>query len=220
MMDQEHTPQHDILQKKKALDAHEVQEVIGFLKRYGTLIGTGILAAALTVIGSNLYSHHKASMLAKAEQALMTARTPQDLEALVKEYGSTPAAPVAQLNLAKTLFNAGDTARARAEYEHFLKKFKNHEMKPIAELGLAYCTEADGDFNGAAAQFAEFTKKHAANYLYPQAILSVARCMEQAGRTDEARVVLEDFLAENGGTPWAGTAENELKDLTEASQQK
>lgn len=220
MMDSEKAPNHDALQKKQALEAHEVQEVLGFLKRYGKLIGTGILAAALMVIGSRMYAHHKANRLAEAEQMLMSAKTPQDLEAVVKKYSSTPTAPVALLDLARAYFNQGETAQARTQYEKFLKKYKKHEMRPVAEMGLAYCTEADGDFAGAAAQFTEFAKKNSKSYLHPLAILSIARCNEQAGQIAEARIVLEDFLAENGGTLWAGLAETSLKALNEAAQQK
>jgi predicted negative regulator of RcsB-dependent stress response len=219
-MDTEHSPQHDDLQKKQVLEEHEVKEVMGFLKRYGKLIGTGILAATVTVLVSKGYVNHKASRLAKAEQMLMEANTPQALEAMIDQYGSTPSAPIALLDLAKTYFNMGDAAQARAQYERFLKKYKNHELKTTAELGLAYCTEADGDFNGAATQFAAFAEKNAKNYLHPQAILGVARCMEQAGRIDDARIVLEDFLTESVGTSWAGTAESALQSLNEAAQQK
>ncbi len=215
MMDNEHAPQHDDLQKKQALEEHEVQEVVGFLKRYGKLIGTGILAATVTVIASKGFANHKASRLVKAEQALMAAKTPQQLEDVISKYGSTPASTVALLDLAKTYFNLGETAQARMQYERFLKKYKNHDLLPVAELGLAYCTEADGDFNGAAAQFAEFAAKHSTSYLHPTAILSISRCMEQAGRIDEARIVLEDFLIENSGTAWAGAAESALKQLKE-----
>jgi len=214
MMDNETAPQHDDLQKKHGLEKHEVTEVVGFLKRYGKLIGIGVLAAAVTVIASRGYANYKASRLVKAEQMLMAAKTPPQLEEVVTQYGSTPSAPVALLDMAKTLFNMGDYAQARAQYERFLKKYSQHDMRPTAELGLAYCTEADGDFNDAAVQFADFAKKHSLNYLQPTAILSVARCMEQAGRKDEARVVLEDFLTQNAGSAWAGTAENALKQLT------
>lgn len=220
MTDHEHTPAHTDLQHKQAREEHEVKEVVGFLKRYGKLIGTGIAAAALTVIAARIYTNHKASVLAKAEQLLMTARSPEQLEEVVSKYSSTPTAPVALLDLAKTYFNAGDTAQARAQYQRFLKKYKQHDMQPIAELGLAYCTEADGDFNGAAALFAAFAQKHSSSYLHPTAVLGIARCMEQAGRIDEARIVLEDFLAENAGTSWAGTAESALKALTETAQKK
>ncbi|MEI8206308.1 MAG: tetratricopeptide repeat protein [Kiritimatiellales bacterium] len=220
MMDNETAPQHDDLQKKQELEKHEVTEVVGFLKRYGKLIGTGVLAATLTVLASKGLASHKASRLVKAEQALMSAKTPQQLEEVVTQYGSTPSAPVALLDMAKTLFNIGDYAQARAQYERFLKKYSTNAMRPTAELGLIYCTEADGDFNGAAAQFADFAKKHSSSYLHPTAILSVARCMEQAGRKDDARVVLEDFLTQNAGTAWAGTAETALKQLNETAQQK
>ena len=91
-------------------------------------------------------------------------------------------------------------------------------MSPIAKLGLAYCTEAEGDFTAAALQFAAFAEKTSASYLHPMAVLSIARCKEQAGQTDEARIVLEDFLAENGNTPWAGLAQNSLKELNETAQ--
>jgi len=220
MMDQEHAPKHDALRKKQALEAHEVQEVVGFLKRYGKLIGTGVLAAILTALGSRLYMNHKAEQMTAAEQMLMIAQTPQQLEEVVNKYSSTPTAPVALLDLAKTLFNDGETAQARAQYERFLKEYKHHEMRPVAELGLAYCTEADGDFTGATSQFAEFADKNSASYLNPLAVLSIARCNEQSGQTDEARIVLEDFLAENGGTLWASLAESSLKELNEAAQQK
>ena len=214
MMDHEHTPQHDDLQKKQTLEEHEVKEVLGFLKRYSKLIGTGVVAAIITVLVSRGVAHHQASSMTQAEELLLSAQTPQQLEEVVNKYGSTPTAPVALLDLAKTFFNAGETVQAREQYNRFLKKYKNNDLRPTAELGLAYCTEADGDFAGAATQFAEFSEKHSTSYLHPLAVLSVARCMEQAGRTDEARIVLEDFLAENAGTPWAGSAEVALKQLT------
>jgi outer membrane protein assembly factor BamD (BamD/ComL family) len=215
MTEPQHAPQHDELQKKQALEEHEVKEVIGFLKRYGKLIGTGLLAAVVAALASKGCAQYKASRLAASESLLMSAQTPQQLEEIVNRYSSTPAAPVALLDLAKISFNSGDPVQARAQYERFLKKYNEHEMRPVAEIGLAYCTEADGDFNGAVAQFAAFAEKNSGNYLQPMALLSVARCMEQAGRIDEARIVLEDFLAENAGTAWAGTAENALKQLSE-----
>jgi len=212
--------QNDGLQKKHELEKHEVQEVLGFLKRYGKLIGAGILAAAIAVIVSRGFAHHKASQIAEAERLLLEAQAPQQLENIVTKYSSTPTAPVALLNLAKTYFNNGDYVQARAQYDRFLKKYKNHEMSPVAELGLAYCTEADGDFAGAAAQFAAFAEKHSKNYLQPLAVLSIARCKEQAGQLDQARIVLEDFLAQNAGSPWAGSAEGALKSLNETAQKK
>lgn len=215
MNDPIHTPQHNELQKKKALEQHEVREVLGFLNRYGKLIGIGLLAAAVAGIGSSGLAHHRASRRIQAEQRLTNAKTPAQLEEIIHQYSSTPTAPVALLSLAKIHFNNGEFVSARAQYERFLKKYKKHELRLVAELGLAYCTEADGDFDGASAQFSEFAKQNAQSYLHAPAILSMARCMEQAGRTDQARIVLEDFLVENAGTAWVGMAEKSLQALSQ-----
>ncbi len=206
---------HDDLQKEHELEQHEVIEVLGFLKRYSKLIGTGLVAAIVVALGSMGYRNYQTARIAEAEQALLTAQTPQHLEEIVAQYRSTPVAPVALLNLAKMQFNGGETALARAQYERFLKEYKKHEMLPVAELGLAYCTEADGDFNGATEAFSTFAEAHENHWLHPMAVMSIARCMEQAGRLDEARIVLEDFLAENASTQWAGPAENALQQLNQ-----
>jgi predicted negative regulator of RcsB-dependent stress response len=199
--------------KKQELEQHEVTEVLRFLIRYGKLIGAGVVAAAVALIVSKGYAHHQSVRMATAEQMLRESRTPEQLEELVSKYSSTPVAPVALLDLAKTLFNSGDTAQAREKYQQFLKKYKNHELTPVAQIGLAYCTEADGTFGQAAEEFKAFLANSPDSYLQPIAVLSLARCLQQADRTDEARIVLEDFLAEHGNSPMAGSAEGMLDTL-------
>lgn len=204
---------HGDLQKQQELEQHEVQEVLGFLRRYGSLIGAGVAAAALVALGSMGFRHYQAGRTAAAEQALMAARTPEELAEIVTRYGSTPAAPAALLNLAKTEFNNGETAQARAHYEQFLQDFRKNDMKPVAELGLAYCSEAEGDFNGAAKAFLAFAEAHAGHWLHPSSVRGAARCLKQANRSDEARILLEDFLTYNPGSRWTGAVEDDLQQL-------
>jgi len=197
------------------LEQHEVTQVLDFIKQYGKMIGIGLLAAVVAVLVSKGFSHQKMEKTIQAEELLLKAQSPQQLEEIVNDYKSTPAAPVALLNLAKTHFNNGETFQARAQYERFLKKYKKHELSPIADFGLASCSEADGDFDGAVAQFAAFIEAQDGHYLQSPAILALARSMEQANRLDEARIVLEDFLAENASSQWAGQAENALEQLAQ-----
>jgi len=197
------------------LEQHEVTQVLDFIKQYGKMIGVALLAAIVTVLVSKGISHQKTEKTIQAEALLLKAQAPQQLEEIVNDYKSTPAAPVALLNLAKTHFNNGDSFQARAQYERFLKEYKNHELSPIAEFGLASCSEADGDFDGAITQFAAFIEAQEGHYLQSPAALSLARSMEQANRLDEARIVLEDFLAENATSQWAGQAENSLQQLAQ-----
>ncbi len=212
-MSNEHSPQHNDLQKNHEFEQHEVKQVLEFIKQYGKMIGIGLLAAVVAVLVSRGVSHQKTEKTIQAEALLLKAQAPQQLEEIVNDYKSTPAAPVALLDLAKTHFNNGDYFLARAQYERFLQEYKNHELRSIADFGLASCSEADGDFDGAIAQFTAFIEAQKGHYLQSPAILALARSMEQANRLDEARIVLEDFLTENPASPWAGQVENALKEL-------
>ncbi len=214
-MSNEHSPQHNDLQKEHALEQHEVKKVLDFIKQYGKMIGIGLLAAVFAVLVSRGLSAQKAGKRVQAEQLLLKAQAPQQLEEIVNNYKSTPAAPVALLDLAKTHFNNGDYFQARAQYERFLKEYKKHELNPIAEFGLANCSEADGDFDGAIAQLTTFIEEQKGHFLQSPATLALARSMEQANRLDEARITLEDFLAENTTSQWASQAENAIEQLGE-----
>lgn len=211
----EHSPQHEEVQKQHALEQSEVLQVLNFLKQYGKLIGAGILAAIIMVLISTSYTQYKTKRLATAEQLMSTAKTPQDIEEIVKRYSSTPTAPVALLGLAKTSFNNGNIEQSREYYNQFIKKYKRHEMRPIADLGLAYCTEAAGDFGAAAQQFQALLDAHPDHYLQAPTTLGLASSLAQAQQSDKARIILEDFLAENINTPWAGPAEIALQQLDE-----
>ena len=195
------------------LEKHEVKQVLNFLTQYGKMMGIGLLAAVVVVLASRGCARQKTEQMARAEELLFSARSPQQLEEVISQYDSTPAAPVALLNLAKTYFNDGDYFQARAQYDRFLNEYKKHEMRPVAEFGLASCSEADGDFDGAIAQFSAVIEDQGTHYLQPLAIIGLSRSMQQAGRLDEARIVLEDFLVENADSQWASQAKNALREL-------
>lgn len=215
MKDNKHSPQHEEVQKQHELEQHEVTQVLEFLKRYGKLIGAGIVAAAIAIIVSQNMAARKAADIAEAENMFQQARTPQQLEDLIETYPATPTAPIALLNLAKQLFNEGEIAQARVQYERFLKEYKNSDQLPMAEFGLAHCTEAAGDAAAAADTFRDFLAAHPGDYLEAPAVLALARCLEQSGQTDRARITLEDFLAQNAASAWSTPVEAALERLGE-----
>ncbi len=204
---------HPHSQQQQELDQHEVKEVLQFLKRYGKLIGAGVAAAAVVVLVSSAIGALRARRTADAEQRLMSAQTPQQLEAVVDEYSSTPTAPIALLELAKQHYNAGRTGDAEEAYNRFLDEYKAHSLRATAELGLIFCTEAEGDAQAAAEAYRRFADTHTASHLYAPARLGAARCLAQAGQNDQARIALEDFLAETPGSAWAERAEAMLQRL-------
>jgi len=216
MTDKNHAPHAE--HKDHEVEQHEVKQVLNFLTHYGKMIGVGVLAAAVVILISRGLSQRQANKMAQAEEMLATAQSPQQLERIIDEYGSTSAAPVALLDLAKTHFNDGDYFEARARYEQFLKDYKHHDLRPLADFGLASCTAADGDFNGAAELFAAFVEAHDGHFLQPLATLTLARSLKQANRPDEARILLEDFLAEKAESQWAGQATTLLEEVGEKQE--
>lgn len=202
--------EHNHSQEHQDLEQHEVKQVLNFLTHYGKLIGIGVLAATVVILVSRGCVRQKVTKMAQAEDLLISAQSPQQLEEVVTRYSSTPAAPVALLNLAKTYFNDGDYFLARAQYDRFLKEYKNHELTPLADYGIACCTEADGAFDEAVDLFKAFLETQTGHYLQSPATLALARSLKQATRLDEARIVLEDFLADNAASQWAGQAETML----------
>jgi TolA-binding protein len=208
MKDKEHTPH-----RHQELEQHEVTEVLTFLKRYGKMIGAGVAVAMVTLLVSRGCAVRKANRMAEAEALLSMAQTPEQLQEVVEQFGSTPAAPAALLDLAKTRFNEGNTEAARTRYGQFLAEYKKSDLRPVAELGLAYCTEADGDWMDAVGAYRSFLRTYEGHWLEPVALLSLARTLEQAGETADARIVLEDFLAENPDSLWAGNAQAALERL-------
>jgi predicted negative regulator of RcsB-dependent stress response len=200
-------------QEQQELQQHEVKEVLRFLKRYGKLIGAGILTAVVVVLVSRGIAHHKVAKLAEAETLFAQAQTAEQLEEVVERFDSTPTAPVALLNLAKVNYNRGKIEAAREQYSQFAKDYKKHELLPVAEFGLAYCAEAEGDFSGAANQLTAFLENHSGHFLESAATLALARNQKLAGKIAEARITLEDLLATQPNSIWTSTIEAELQTL-------
>jgi len=66
------------------------------------------------------------------------------------------------------------------------------------------CTQNMGEtrlYQEAMEGFQRFRREHPRHYAVPQAVLGEARCLEQLGRPAEARVLYEDFIAENIAAP-------------------
>lgn len=194
----------------------ELEQAKDFVTKHANLIMTIALVVAVAVTGLWVYRsrHMRRDMI--ADQELSMARTAPDFEALLDQYKNTPAAPLALLSLAKLQFDNGNYEAALARYDQFLVEWPTHEMRPTAELGRFFCIEARADESSvreAQAGFESFAASHPDHYLYPQARIGQARCLQQLGQFDEARIIYEDFLADNPDNPWVLQVEEQLASL-------
>jgi TolA-binding protein len=209
--EKKHSAQHEELLKKQALEQQEVKEVLVFIQKYSKPVLITVIAISAVVLVDRFFKSKRYQKEARADAALAQANTVEDLQAVIDEYGSTPAAPLALMNLAREKFNAGQIEDAEDLYNRFLKKHKNHELAEQAELNRISCLEAKGQLGDAHLLYGEFQKKNKDSFLAPMALLNKARCLENLGELVEAKQVYEDMITYYPGTGWAQTAETKLQ---------
>jgi TolA-binding protein len=192
------------------LEAHENEQVLSFLREYGTPIMVGVVAAVVIYLGFVFYRAYQRNLAERAAGALAAAQNVEQLQKVVNQYGSTPSGSIAMLALGANYLHSGQYALARDTYERFRTTYPEHEMLAAAALGVAYAYEAEGRLDEAATRFEAFEKEHPDHYLTPMAVFGRARCMEQSGRYAEAKAVYEDFVAANPENSWVPQAETAM----------
>ncbi|MCK4564806.1 MAG: tetratricopeptide repeat protein [Verrucomicrobia bacterium] len=209
--DAEAKQRHEELLKQQALEQSEVKEVLLFLKKYAKPTGIAIAVVCALVLTDRFFKSQRYEKESAADTALMHARTAEDLQAILDDYASTPAGPIALMGLAREKFNAGQIDEAEALYTQFTKKHGDHELSVLAELTLIACKEAKGQLGDAHLLYGEFAKTHAGSYLAPSALMDKARCLETLGQLDEAQIAYEDIIVNFPESSWSQMAEANLK---------
>ena len=110
----------------RAFELHEAPELVEFFRRNGMSI---LISAALAIsvfLGVSAYKNYHESARQKASAALFSSQSAEDLQKLIGDYGSTPAAPLAVLSLAQQHFDEGQYDMARHEYSDFQTRYPGH----------------------------------------------------------------------------------------------
>lgn len=189
----------------------ELQKLRQLLDTHGkpVAIAAGVVVATILVV--NGIRMHRESKVEHASARLGSARSIQELDAVITDFGSTPAAPLARLRLARNLYDQGNYDAALNKYDEVLSEHPDHRFALGAELGRIHCMEAKGQTADALSAFAEFAADHPDHYLTPQAIFGSGRCLERMGQDGEARTLYEDFIAANPESGWLPRAEERLE---------
>jgi len=213
--DKEHSPHPEELLKQQAKQQQEVKEVLVFFQKYAKPAAIAVVLICSFILVNQLFKTQRLNKEAAADAALEQAQSAEDLQAIVDQYGSTPSAPLALMELAKNKFNAGAIDEAEALFNSFLKEYNEHSLAYQAELNLIACTEARGQLNDAQQQYTELAKKHSGcAFVAPLAYMGKARCLEELGQTDEAKLVYEDIIVNYPDSTWAQTANSNLRSLS------
>ncbi len=193
--------------------SEDIERLKEINEKHGKTITTILTIILISIIGYKLYNGYRAKKSAEMSDALMSAKTVQDLETIVKKYKTLPSAAAVKLELAKSYYDEANYDMALKTYNELKEKNAGQLPGIAAELGIAYCLEARGQTKDALKQFETFIKNNADSFLLPEAIMGKARCMDILAQTDEARQTLEDFIAANPDNNWVPQAEEMLKDF-------
>ncbi len=197
-------------QRHEAVEQAEVKEVLKFFNKYIKPAAAVLMVICIAVIAVSAVRSSGIKKAAAADNALMQARTAADYEAILKNYGSTPSAPLALLGLASQKFSQREISEAADLYAEFIKKYPKHENAVQAAYNQINCIEAAGQYAEAAAAYGEFRAKNEESRFAPQALLDQGRCLEKLVRFAEAKQVYEDVIAYYPDTGWAQLAQNNI----------
>ncbi len=175
------------------------------------VVGLALLIIIGLVLAAYLNQQRRNSII--ASQMLGVAHSTAQLEKLLTQYPSAPAAPIAMLALASSQFAAQAYDEASLSYERFIQQYPQHPLLMAAELGQAMCEEAQGGSQQALLSFDLFIAKHPDSFLTPQATLGKARCLQTLELFEEAQAVYQDFIAAHSNSAWNEQMETALRQL-------
>ncbi|MEA2069104.1 MAG: tetratricopeptide repeat protein [Verrucomicrobiota bacterium] len=201
---------HEELLKHQALENAEVKEVLNVIQKYAKPVVVGIVVVCALFLSNNFFKGNRIKKEAKADAALMQAKTAADFQAILDDFGSTPSAPLAMMGLAQEKFNTGQLDEAENLYGEFAKKYGHHEMAAQAEFNQITCKEAKGELSEATILYGEFKNKHGDSHLAPVALLGKARCLEALDNYSEAKRLYEDIITFYPESGWSQIAESNL----------
>ena len=176
------------------------------------LIGFAVAALIITVTAIG-YSKYQQSVIAKSAE-LTTAKTVEELEAVIKKYPQINAVYPAKMRLATLFFNSAKYEKASALYKELASTAPVGEIRNRARLNEAYTLEAMNKSLPAAALFAAIGMDASLPaYIKDEANYSAARIYAAAKKNDKAKSCAKAINLSTSGSFWAMQGQKLLQRL-------
>ena len=182
-----------------------------------------IVAVAIAVVAIfAVYSYlqiQRENQEADAHQAIVAAKTPQELAAVADKFPNTSQATLALLAAADLSFSKDDYNGAIQQYQRVID---NPKTDPIlgdsARLGLAAAQEVLNKLDDAANNYLVVARRGNATPYSPYAYSAAARIYQQKNDTTQERAILTEATGLTVDSPFTKNAQDVLKSLNAASQ--
>jgi predicted negative regulator of RcsB-dependent stress response len=182
-----------------------------------------ILAALILVAGGFGYYYYlqnqREQLESTAHDALVQAKTPEDLVKVADQFPHTDQGTLALLNAADGSFAKRDYAGAIKNYQRIIQTVAiDAELHDAAQIGLASSLEASGKADDATNTYLEVAREGAKSACAPFAYMSAARLYEEKDDKDNERKILTEAAGLDPDSPFVKQAQLKLKELTPAAQ--
>lgn len=187
------------------------------------LIVYPILAVLVIGVGGFGYYYYlqyqREALEAKAREALVGAKTPEELVKVADQFPRTDQATLALLGAADGSFAKRDYAGAIADYQRIVQAATtNPDLLDPAQLGLASSLEAGGKMDDAINAYLEVARRGAKSPYAPFAYYAAANLYEARGDKTNEREVLTEAAMLDPDSAFVKQAQAKLKELTMAAQ--
>jgi TolA-binding protein len=205
-----------------------------FWLRFQKEIAAVLIILILAIVGFAGYRFYTYRRNSSAAALLGNAKNPQDYQAVITQYPTTPAGASAYLLIAETQRNEKKFAEANATLQTFIEKYPEHDFAPTARLSMAANLESMGKNDEALVTYQQVATRYASTYAAPLALISEVPLLKAQNRIDDARRVCEEILTkyrmpgqqveatrdDRMETIWAGEAMRQLRSLKPPEQPK
>ena len=148
-----------------------------------------------------------------ADKDRLVAQAVERLQQIAADYPSSDAAPLALLEAANTLSQAGKPVEAQPLYRKALQRAgKLGGLEALARQGLAVSLESEGKYADAIEEYRAFLEPAASPYA-AKAHWDIGRCLEKLDRPQEAAAAYQQAVEFGGQSEWAELARFRLSHL-------
>lgn len=187
---------------------------IAFVRRHLRLIQVVTILVVVSVVSWSLYSSSRDRTVAKASSALALAmeqdgptRT-NELENVVQQYGSTPSALWARIELAHQQMKTREFAEAGNAYAEILGDLKSaHPLYALVLFGLAQAREAEGNYLEATRHYDALKNLQGYEHI---GFTAMARLEEMQGNGQQAIAIYNNLLLAMADNPRFSGMEDEV----------
>jgi tetratricopeptide (TPR) repeat protein len=182
-----------------------------FWERFQKPILAALILFLLAIVAFTAYRFFSDRRANAASAALASAKTAQEYQQVITNYGNTPAAADAYILLAEVQRREKNFAEANKTLQSFVAKYPQHQFVSTAKMAMAANLESMGKADEALAMYQQIASAYPNSYTAPLAMLSQVYILKTKNRNEDARRMCETILTQYRTSFWANEAMQQLR---------